>query len=257
LRSMPAVALHSVRDSGCYPLVPFSNRIGSGALEWHGTRHQLPPNFPPEPHAIHGVGWRQPWTVLQAQAQSALLGLSHGGDQHWPFAFDCTQAFELHPGALEVTFSVTNRAAHEVPMGLGWHPYFVKRAQSHLRFSATGRWDMGRDKLPTQHQPLPGLDAACTELDVDHCFDGWDGVVHLDDGMLSIRLSSSLSRLVVFTNRQRDFVAIEPVSHVNNALQLAARLNLGIDTLGVRVLRPGESMVARMEIAVRQADQAP
>ena len=56
LRSTPARDLASSRQSGCYPLVPFSNRIGHAALVWQGTQHPLVRNNGDEPHAIHGVG---------------------------------------------------------------------------------------------------------------------------------------------------------------------------------------------------------
>ena len=250
LRSGAATLLHSVRESASYPLVPYSNRIGNGDLHWAGTQHVLAHNFAPEPHAIHGVGWQQPWTLLQVNAQFALLGLEHPGDNSWPFAFDCTQALRLGPHSLTLSFSVTNRAPHVVPMGLGWHPYFVKRPHSHLRFDASGRWEMGLDKLPTQRLAVAGLDTDCTTLEVDHCFDGWSGAAQLHDALLTVRLRSSLSYLVVFTNAQRDFVAIEPVSHVNNALQLAGGDPSQAAGLGVRVLQPGESMTAQMEIEV-------
>ena len=107
---------------------------------------------------------------------------------------------------------------------------------------------MGLDKLPTRRQPSRGLDADCAALDVDHCFDGWSGVVHLRDERLHTRISSNLGRLVVFTNDQRDFVAIEPVSHVNNAVNM---MEAGQDTpmeLGVEILQPGQSMTAQMRI---------
>lgn len=60
LRSTPARQLASARQSGSYPLVPFSNRIAQASLQWRGTQHPLVLNNAPEPHAIHGVGWQRP-----------------------------------------------------------------------------------------------------------------------------------------------------------------------------------------------------
>ncbi|RYY94094.1 MAG: aldose 1-epimerase, partial [Comamonadaceae bacterium] len=54
LRSTPAAQLATSRLSGCYPLVPFSNRIGQASLVWQGTQHPLVRNNGDEPHAIHG-----------------------------------------------------------------------------------------------------------------------------------------------------------------------------------------------------------
>ena len=250
LRSTAPQALTSVRLAGCYPLVPYSNRVAQAALKWNGTSHPLVQNNVAEPHAIHGVGWQRPWEVLDADDQFALLSYEHKADAAWPFAFDTSQAFRIREGELELTLSITNQSSGPAPVGLGWHPYFVKRAGSHLAFEASGRWEMGPDKLPTHRVAAPGLDADCAALDVDHCFDGWRGEAQLRDDRLRVRITSSLSRLVVFTNSTRDFVAIEPVSHVNNAVNLLARGGLTAEALGLQVLQPGESMSATMGIQV-------
>ena len=252
LRSMPGSMLTSVRESGCYPLVPFSNRIAHARLQWNGSSHPLVQNFAPEPHAIHGVGWQRPWTVLQADTGAVRMALEHAADAAWPFAFEASQALRLEAGALELSLKVTNRSAQAAPLGLGWHPFFVKRARCRIAFQATGRWEMGEDKLPTHHRLSRGLDNNCAALDVDHCFDGWDGMVHLRDELLHTRLSSNLDRLVVFTNDQRDFVAVEPVSHINNAINMADALPAAGPALGVQILQPGESITARMRIEVER-----
>lgn len=253
LRSTPANDLTSVRLAGSYPLVPFSNRVGHATLKWQGTSHPLVQNNGPEPHAIHGIGWQRPWQVLDQDEQLLMLACEHRADAAWPFAFDASQTFRIHGNALELTLSMTNQSATPAPAGLGWHPYFVKRPGSHVAFEATGRWEMNGEKLPTHRQSSRGLNADCATLDVDHCFDGWRGMVELRDELLHTRIMSNLSRLVAFTNATRDFVAIEPVSHVNNAVNLLQAGTGQADELGIQVLAPGESMSANMSIRVERA----
>jgi aldose 1-epimerase len=252
LRSAPPGTLTSARQSGCYPLVPFSNRIAQASLVWEGTTHPLVRNNGDEPHAIHGVGWQRPWTLLDSDAQMAMLSYEHKADSAWPFAFDCSHTLRLREGALECTLALTNQSREPAPAGLGWHPFFMKRARSRIAFDATGRWEMGPDKLPTVRKPSRGLDSDCAFLDVDHCFDGWDGVAHLRDEAMHVRIRSSMSRLVVFTNDTRDHVAVEPVSHVNNAVHLAAAGANAVE-LGLRTLAPGETMVGQMTLEVEPA----
>jgi aldose 1-epimerase len=246
-----AAPLTTARQAASYPLVPFSNRVGHARLQWEGTLYPLVRNNGDEPHAIHGVGWQRPWQVLDSGADFALLSYEHRADESWPFAFDSSQGFRVSPGSLELTLSITNQSGRPAPAGLGWHPFFVKRPRSHVRFRASGRWEMGGDKLPTGRAGSSGLDADCATLDVDHCFDGWDGAVTLRDEVFDIRISSNLSRLVVFTTPQREHIAIEPVSHVNNALALAAQ---GMDAaqLGLATLAAGESLSAQMTIEVER-----
>ena len=252
LRSTPAGDLHSVRQSASYPLVPFSNRVGHAQLQWAGTSHPLVKNFAPEAHAIHGVGWERPWTVLDASEQFAMLSMEHKADAGWPFDFDASQVFKLEANALVMGLSITNQSAVSAPVGLGWHPYFAKRPGSHIRFASTGRWEMDSEKLPTHRTPNSGLNHDCSTLTVDHCFDGWTGSVDLSDNTLHTRISSNLSRLVVFTTPERDNIAIEPVSHSNNALNLMAQTGASAAELGVCILQPGHTFTCDMRIDVER-----
>jgi aldose 1-epimerase len=241
----------SARQSGCYPLVPFSNRIGQATLQWRGTLYPLVRNNGDEPHAIHGVGWQRPWQVLDSDGRFALLSYEHRADGAWPFAFDSSQSFRLAPDGLELTLSMTNQSGQPAPAGLGWHPFFMKRPGAHLAFAASGRWEIGDDKLPTRPLPSRGITGDVAALDVDHCFDGWDGHAVLRDGTFAVRVTSNLSRLVVFTTPARDCIAIEPVSHVNNAPALVAQ---GADAsqLGLVTLAAGQSLTAGMTIEVER-----
>ena len=250
LRSPDAALLASARQSGSYPLVPFSNRIGHASLSWNGTNHPLVKNFGDEPHAIHGVGWQRPWEVLEANERFALLSYQHKPDGAWPFSFDTSQAFRLSDHELVMTLSITNQSADAAPVGLGWHPFFVKRPGSHVSFEAAGRWEMDALKLPTHRTESSGIDEDCAVLNVDHCYDGWNGVLQLRDNQLHTRISSNLERLVVFTNPAQACIAIEPVSHVNNAISLMERGVASAEALGLRVLQPGESMSCEMSIHV-------
>ncbi|MDH4450937.1 MAG: aldose 1-epimerase [Rhodoferax sp.] len=255
MRSTPGAALANVRDSASFPLVPFSNRVGNGQLQWLGETHTLPKNFATEPHAIHGVGWERPWAVVRGSDTEALLSLTHQANASWPFDFACTQAFTLEEGALAMHMRVTNHSPKVAPMGLGWHPYFMKREDTRVQFRASGRWEMGADKLPTHCEPHTGLDQSTTGLKVDHCFDGWDGVLTLTDQQLHVTVRSGLSRLVVFTTLERDHIAVEPVSHVNNAMNMVASTESSAQRLGVVALQPGESMECSMRVEVRAAHE--
>jgi aldose 1-epimerase len=70
---------------------------------------------------------------------------------------------------------------------------------------------------------------------------------------MQVRIESSMSRVVVFTHPARDTVAIEPVSHVNNAVHLVRDGVSDAQALGLAVLSPGESMSATMDITVEPA----
>jgi aldose 1-epimerase len=248
LRSTEPAALTSARDAASYALVPYSNRIGERQFQWRGRRYTTAPNVSDEPHSLHGVGWQRAWQVTQRSQQRVTLALTHPSDAHWPFAFHVEQTFELNAASLRITLAAANIDARETPMGLGWHPYFVRRARSRVHLELSHRWDADAGKLPVRRVPQSTLDADVAVLDLDNCFDGWSGPARIRDERLSLRLTSSLTRVVVYTPRDRDHFCVEPVSHVNNAIRSDDPLDQGLIALG-----SGETTQAWMQLDVARA----
>lgn len=248
MRSVEGDALVAPRQGASFPLVPYSNRLGYRRFQWAGRTHATEANFPDSPHSLHGVGWLRPWQVVEAGESSALLRYTHAPDAHWPFAFEAEQQVELEPQRLTLRLAARNTGDAPQPMGLGWHPYFPRRARSRLHAELTHRWESDATKLPTRQVPQPGIDADVAHLDFDHCFEGWRGSARLRDEKLSLKLASSLTRLVVFAAPGRDYYAVEPVSHVNNAIHMAEP-----QAHGLVALAPGESTQAWMTLEVARA----
>ena len=245
LRPADPAEVSNVRDCASFPLVPYSNRLGYRRFEWQGHGHTTAPNFADTPHSLHGVAWQRPWTVVSQAPTQAVLSYEHRPDEHWPFAFTAVQRFELQPETLRLELSARNDAPHPAPMGLGWHPYFPRRSRSRLHAEIRERWEFEATKLPTRRVAQPGIDADVAHLDFDHCFDGWDGQARIRDEKLSLRLSSSLRRVVVYTPPQQPYFAVEPVSHVNNAINMAEPAQHGLIALA-----PGASAEAWMQLQV-------
>lgn len=59
LRSTAPAQLALARSSGCFPLVPYSNRLGYRRFRWKGRDYSTAANFDDSPHSLHGVGWRR------------------------------------------------------------------------------------------------------------------------------------------------------------------------------------------------------
>ncbi len=245
--SAEAAELKQSRPSASYPLVPYSNRVGWAHFRWHGHDYKTQPNFLPSPHSVHGMGWQRPWQVTAATETSAQLALDHAGDADWPFAFRAEQTAELSPNALTLRMAITNTDKRPAPVGLGWHPYFPKRARSRLHIELSDRWESDpATALPTRRVAQPGIDGDVAHLSFDHCFEGWQGAARLRDEKLSLKLSSSLPYLVVYTPQDKPYYCVEPVSHVSNAIQMAEPLSHGL-----RELQPGERFEAWMKLDVQ------
>lgn len=248
LRSTEPGALEGPRQSACFPLVPYSNRLGYRRFRWQGREFATEANFDDSPHSLHGVGWQRAWHVERHGPDGAVLVCRHTPDGHWPFAFDAQQIVRLAPDALELTLVLRNDAAHPAPAGLGWHPYFPKRTRSRLHLEVAGRWDSDATQLPTRRIEQRGLDGDVAHLAFDHCFDGWQGAARLRDERFSLRLSSSLTRVVVFTPPERDFFCVEPVSHVTNAIHMADPVAHGLASVA-----PGAAITAWMRLEIARA----
>lgn len=236
----------SARESGNFPLVPFSNRLADAQLLWEGEAHALARNFLPEPHAMHGIGWQRGWQPVQSDGRSATLRLVHTADVHWPFDFACEQRLRVDGQALHLALEIVNTGKVASPVGLGWHPYVVKRPGARVHLRASGRWETDVRSLPVRRTEVDGLDADCDRLAVNHAFDGWHGAAVVQDAAMRVAITSSLSRLVVSTQPSKDFIAIEPVSHVPDSFSRADA------AMGTVVLGPGETFRAEMVIEARQ-----
>ena len=246
-----AIVSGNVRGLACFPLVPFSNRIAYGRFRWDGVEHMLDRNFGDHPHTIHGVGWQRAWEVAAVGSASATLTLRHDavGEQvrAWPFAFEAEQRFMLAPDALHVALTTAQSASIA---GTGRpRPASVFSAQRRptLRFNATRVWLNGANSLPSEPVPIPpewdhSGEQRIGSAALDNCFAGWDGEAHIvwaSDGlMLHIEADAPFRHLIVYTPPRQDFFCVEPVSHMNDAVN---RMDSAADN-GLRILAPGETL---------------
>lgn len=269
LRPTPEAALLAgdVRRFSSYPLLPFSNRIASARLHWNQAVYPLRRFLAEEPHAIHGNGWRRAWDIVEHTAARVILELVHTATgqsaTEWPFAYRARQTFELATDAFALTLSIANTGEAMFPFGLGWHPFFPRNAVTALRFAADGVWHTDPTLLPTGLDPVPAVwdfetsrPIAATTL--DNCFAGWQppATIAWPDRRLSVAISAdpACEHLVVFVPPDSDFLAVEPVTHMTNAFNLAAA---GAPATGTRLLAPGDTFSCTMRISVsRGADDA-
>lgn len=242
---------------GCFPLVPWSNRIRAGQLAAGGRTLSLAATETGSTNAIHGHGRRRAWTVTSDGGRSSLrMAYSFpAGEEGWPFAYAADQTVSLGEEALTVTLAVENRSSQDMPVGLGLHPYLPRTPEMGLWFSAATSWPPVVGKLPSGPLPVPQAidfsDPRPVVEGLDQGFGGWDGSVHAiwpERGLgLSIHGGAALGHLIVFTPPGRDFLCLEPVSHCIDAANLAAR---GVAGTGHRTLAAGERLVVMVRFQV-------
>jgi len=255
LRPAAATGSPAPGETGCFPLVPYSNRIRDGKFSFAGRAYQLARNFAPSPHAIHGHGWQRPWDVAEQGERHVTLTYRHAEDD-WPAPYRCAERFELEAGALTVTLSLTNDGGNAMPAGLGLHPYFPRTPECRLTATVGKMWATDAEVMPTALvAPAPGTDPNAGLLParaaLDNCFTGFGGEAVIawpeHRARLTLSAEAALGHLVIYTPPDQEFFCAEPVSHGTDAVNR--------DPAGMAVLQPGETFTTQVRF-MPQADGA-
>ncbi len=256
----PRLAAQNGRAVAGYPLIPYANRIAWGRFAFGGNTYQLARNFGDHPHTIHGNAWMRSWSVAEATPDQARLVLDHtpphDPPEQWPFAYHAELLFALQPDMLRITLSLENRDARPWPAGLGLHPYIARTQGTTLRFEADTLWTTDADSLPDRREAVQGeAEFAGGKLlgatEIDACYAGWGGTAEatMPETRTTLLLTSGppMDHLQVYTPAGRDFLGLEPVSNMPDAVN---RIDTEADQ-GLRVLAPGEALRAAVTMAVR------
>lgn len=244
LRPTPGAALDggSAADMACFPLVPFSNRIASGHFRFEGADVALPLNHPVCPHPLHGHGWEQPWSIERQDDSAVHLSYRHAADA-WPWSYRAEQRLTVHADGLEVRLDLTNESGRAMPAGFGLHPYLPKPPGTTLTAAVGSVWLGDATLLPCERTPVPRAwnfpdGRAMDDVVVDNGFPGWDGRATVDWPHIGRRLvveaDAVFGHLVVYAPQGEDYLCVEPVSHMTDAVNHADEADSGL-----RVLPPG------------------
>ena len=259
LSAMNNDSIPAVRLSSGYPLVPYSNRIADGKFTWDGQAFVLAKNFGDHPHSIHGFGWQRAWKLVEIEEDSAVMQLVHLADDDWPWDCKATQSIKITQKSVLLTLTLTNLATSAMPAGLGWHPYFLRSQHMQLQFSAQNLWSMNERSLPEQMIAVPDFAdfnklKAIGNPNLDHCYSGWNGKVMIEypEHKLAVTLTThDCNYIVFFTPTDKDFVAIEPVTHLNNAINFD-----NPELMGIRQLNSNEQMTLSIKMVFRKLQEA-
>ena len=239
---------------GAALLAPYANRIrGKYSAESRtietligGRQLRLPANGGgnepgAEKYAIHGLILARPAEEVQVEGGKTVAlvsGRIRAGDfgVQWPSATDIQIRWELRPDALSVHLTVQNVGNEDLPIGVGWHPYFAlpsaMRQQARLHVPARSRVVVNNydDVLPTGEISAVAATrfdfraaggAALGDQYLDDCFvdleksSSGETICQLIDpaaryGLRIRSLSPEISAIQTFTRPDRPFVVIEP-----------------------------------------------
>ena len=278
-------------------LIPYANRIRgklssdgqSIETKIAGKTVQLPANFQgknpgAEKHSMHGLILSSPFQDVQHQdgaQESTVSGMLHAGDfgGHWLSKTDLNVQITLKNEAVEMTVTATNAGDQDLPIGIGWHPYFAfpsgDRKQARLRLPGQSRalvdnydnvFPSGKI-VPTKGPPYDFYEAngqALGDLFLDDCFlnlkreASGDAVVEISDpaakyGLRIRALSPEIKAIQVYAPVDKTFVAVEPQFNLADPY----KKEWGKTDTGMVTLKPGQSVSwrVRMELFTPTAAQ--
>jgi len=249
--------VRSVLGSSCFPLVPYSNRIKHGLLNWQEKSSQLPLNHLPEKHSIHGHGWQLPWKVIHQTDTSVTLEYNYQKAE-WPFSYNARQVFTLKGSALRTELSLVNNSTSQMPAGLGLHPYFSLTKATSLKCSVKSMWAVDNESMPTTLGDAPTALASSeglliTNSNLDNVFTGFSGAATVAwpewKAKADITTSSNCNFIVVYSPKDQNYFCFEPVTHSTDAIN---RSNSGINNTGIMTLNPQEKMTISMSITPKE-----
>lgn len=269
-------------------LLPYANRI-RGKLSPDGTSLQttvlgktvtLSANWKGKnpgaiKNAMHGLilASRMDKVSTDSNAnQSSVTGILHAGDfqGHWLSKTDVETKVSLQDDAFVLSVTAKNVGGEPLPMGIGWHPYFVlpsgNREQVKLHLPATRRAlvDNYDDVFPTgKIVPVAGTPydftaaggAPLNKLFMDDSFlnlqktpEGYT-VIELSDpaakyGLRITAMSKEVSAIQVYAPVDKKFIVIEPQF---NWADPYSKVWSGKDT-GMAVLQPGQSVTYSVKL---------
>jgi galactose mutarotase-like enzyme len=263
-------------------LLPFANRIrGNPSADGKtitatvaGRTVTLPANWSgnnpgAEKHSIHGLMRRSRFehVIIRSGAQeSAVNATLHAGDfdGHWLSDTDVEVETTLSHDAFGMTVTAKNVGSRPLPMGIGWHPYFLlpsgERQQARLHLPSEMRAVMnnyddsfttGR-RVSVQDTPYDFSAAGGVALGQQYLDDNYSNLNYgpnkatvseiIDPaakfGLRLITMTPHITSIQVYAPTDKNFVAIEPQFNLPDPYNR----NWGNVETGMLLLQPGQSV---------------
>ena len=240
-------------------LHPWANRLASHRYHAAGLEVELDPSssllhFDDHGLPMHGVPWSLlSWEVTETRQdrlgarldwiRSDLLAV-------FPFCHRLEMTATLRPNGLTMETTLVAGAHGPVPVCFGFHPYFglpdLSRPEEQLKLPAMQRLVLDRFGIPTgEEEPFDGFDGHLGEIGFDHGFALLEEQPSFSltgaGRRITVDLLAGYRYLQVFAPKDKDYVALEPMTAPANAL---------ISGRGLQLVEPGRRFRAAFRIRV-------
>jgi aldose 1-epimerase len=246
-------------SAGIPLLYPWANRLAEPRYRVLGKEVVLDVSSPLlhfDEHGLpmHGVPWSfLAWAVTEARQDFIAARLEWSRSDLlavFPFRHRVELVAILRPESLTLETTLAASSEGPVPVSFGFHPYLglpeSARANWHLELPAMRKLVLDGRGIPTgDEEPFGGFNAELGESSFD------DGYALMEERTsfsvagptcrVSVDLLEGYRYAQVFAPKDKDFIALEPMSAPTSALTIGR---------GLRLLPPGERFRAVFRIRV-------
>jgi aldose 1-epimerase len=197
---------------------------------------------------IHGVPWSHlAWTVVDKTAQQVTGSLDWSSADRlaiFPYRHRLAMRASLQVDGLTIETAV-QAGDGPVPVSFGFHPYIgvpdVARADWRLHLPPMRRLVLDERGIPTgTMEPFGGIDAPLGTRDFDDGFAllGDNAVLSISGAgrRISVELVEGFTHTQVYAPKDKDFIALEPMTAATNALISGDGLRLVVPDASFRAI---------------------
>jgi aldose 1-epimerase len=229
-------------------LHPWANRLAGPRYQAAGREVELDPSsslLHLDEHGLpmHGVPWSLlSWKVTEAKQDRLAAQLQWTCSELlavFPFRHRLEMTLTIRPNDLTLETTLVADTDDPVPVCFGFHPYVgipdLPRAEWQLKLPAMQRLVLDRRGIPTGEEgPFRGFDGQLGEISFD------DGFALMEERpsfsltgagrRITVDLLAGYRYAQVFAPKDKDYVALEPMTAPANAL---------VSGRGLRLVEPG------------------
>ena len=215
---------------GIAVLLPYAGRVKRGRYSFEGKAFELPTRK--DGHAIHGFAKDTLWGVSTGKEGSVSLA-ARLRSRGYPGALTASISYSVGARTFSTDCTVRNAGDGDVPVEVGFHPYFLAGEWSIRASSPIYRYQLADRYFPTGERSRCFLENA-EKAEWDDCFRA-AGRITLFTGGRELELRRrNMPYFVLYNGKYAggESVALEPYSGLPDAY------NNGI---GLRTLSPGQA----------------
>jgi len=234
-------------------LFPFPNRIFGGSYEFQGSQYQLMKNYVQEGNACHGLLLERKFmyemhTESEQEARVAFVTELLGDDEGYTFKCQVRVSFVYTRQSFSIETEIVNTDDKEIPVGLGWHPYFKigeDIGDLYLTIPDAELWQQSTKEF---HPVSYSGNEPLRRKFMDFCFRYKTGEVSIEDKKLGIKLTFESGKafpyVQVYTPSHRKYIAIEPMTCVPDSFN---------NKVGLKILNKKDRWITKCAIKVTKS----